>query len=208
MGPVTRGAEPCQTHEKRPPMVAIPAAARITDAMHSSVAAASWFAAYTTSNHEKKVARELERRSVEYFLPLYTSVRRWSDRLKEVQLPLFPGYVFVRLAAAERLRVLQVPGVANIVGFGGTPTAIPEAQIEPLRRGWSASLKGRPHPYLTVGRRVRVVRGPLIGAEGILLRRKNVSRLVLSLDPLQRSVAVEVDGADVEPIGSNPINHD
>lgn len=180
-----------------------PVTARIEQAADAAIASTSpalWYAAYTSANHEKKVSRELERHGVEHFLPLYTAVRRWSDRRKEVQLPLFPGYVFVHVAATERLRVLQVPGVAHLVGFGGRLATIPEEQIEPIRRGWSGEMKGRPHPYLTVGRHVRVVNGPLAGAEGILLRRKNISRLVLSLEPIQRSIAVEVDAADVAPL--------
>jgi len=159
-----------------------------------------WYAIYTSANHEKKVAAELGRRSVESFLPLYSSVRRWKDRRMKLQLPLFPGYVFVHLALSERLRVLQVPGVAKLVGFGGQPAALPDAQLEALRAGLNGQLCAEPHPYLAVGRRVRVLRGPFQGAEGILSRKKGVFRVVLSLELILRSIAVEVDAADVEPV--------
>jgi transcription antitermination factor NusG len=159
-----------------------------------------WFAAYTFANHEKKVACELQRRELQSFLPLYKSSRRWSDRRQVVTAPLFPGYVFVRLALEDRLRVLRVPGVARLVGFGGLPTPLPDEQIEPLRCGWSDGLKCEPHPYLNIGQRVRVVGGPLAGAEGILLRKKGSLRVVISVEAILRSIAVEVEAGDVESI--------
>src|SRR4029077_3812170 len=132
-----------------------------------------WYAAYTSANHEKRVAEQLARRSVEHFLPLYETVRRWKDRRKQLQLPLFPGYVLVRLALRDRLQVLQVPGVANLVGFSGTPTALPQEEIDALRASLASGARAEPHPYLTVGRRVRIKSGPLAGMEGILVRKKN-----------------------------------
>jgi transcription antitermination factor NusG len=161
-----------------------------------------WYAAYTSANHEKKAAAEISRRGVESFLPLYRAVRRWSDRRVELEMPLFPGYVFVHLALRERLKVLLVPGVVKLVGFGGSPAALPDEQIEALRAGLDGQLLAEPHPYLMVGRRVRIVRGPLCGAEGILVRKKSVFRVVLSLELIMHSVAVEVDAADVEPLPS------
>jgi len=158
-----------------------------------------WYAAYTCANHEKRVAKQLEERAVEHFLPLYGSVRRWKDRKVKLELPLFPGYVFVRLALRDRLRVLQTPGVARLVGFGGLPAALPDQEMEAMRNGLERQLRLEPHPYLTIGRRVRLKSGPLMGLEGFLVRRKGLLRLVLSLDLIQRSVAVEVDAADVEP---------
>jgi transcription antitermination factor NusG len=158
-----------------------------------------WYAAYTCANHEKRVAKQLEERAVEHFLPLYGSVRCWKDRKVKLELPLFPGYVFVRLALRDRLRVLQTPGVARLVGFGGLPTALPDQEIEAMRDGLKRQLLLEPHPYLTIGRRVRLKSGPLVGLEGILVRRKGLLRLVLSLDLIQRSAAVEVDASDVEP---------
>jgi len=159
-----------------------------------------WYAAYTSANHEKKVAAELGRRSVESFLPLYSSIRRWKDRRVQLQLPLFPGYVFVHLALSERLRVLHVPGVAKLVGFGGQPVALPDEQLEGLRASMNGELCAEPHPYIAVGRRIRIVRGPFQGIEGFLVRRKGVFRVVLSLELIMRSVAVEVDISEVEPV--------
>jgi transcription antitermination factor NusG len=159
-----------------------------------------WYAAYTSAHHEKRVALQLVQRSVEHFLPLYESVRRWKDRRVKLEMPLFPGYVFVRLALRDRLQVLQVPGVAKLVGFNGTPIALPPEEIEVLRAGLQGGLRAGPHPYLKVGHRVRVRTGPLQGLEGILVRKKNVSRFVISLDLIMRSVAAEVDVAELEPV--------
>jgi transcription antitermination factor NusG len=159
-----------------------------------------WYAAYTCANHEKRVAAELEARAVEHFLPLYNSVRRWKDRKVRLELPLFPGYVFVRLALCARLRVVQIPSVVYLVGFGGQPYPFPESEVESLRAGIRNALHLEPHPYLNVGSRVRIVRGPLEGVEGILTRKKNLYRVVLSLDLIARSAAVEVDAADIERI--------
>lgn len=159
----------------------------------------AWYAAYTHSNHEKRVANQLSERNVEHFVPLYETARRWRDRRVRLQLPLFPGYLFVRLALRDRLRVLQVPGVVRLVGFGEHPVALPENEIQTLRGSLDSGLCVQPHPYLTVGRRVRIKGGPLAGMEGILLRRKSSFRVVLSIDLIMRSVAVEVDVADLLP---------
>jgi transcription antitermination factor NusG len=163
-----------------------------------------WYAAYTRANHEKKAAEQLCRKGVEHFLPLYETVHRWSDRRVRLQLPLFPGYVFVRLALRERVTVLETPTVARLVGFGEQPVALPEQEIETLRKGLSGGLHAQPHPYLTIGRRVRIRSGPLAGMEGILLRRKSNFRVVLSISLIARSVAVEVDVADLTPQPSFP----
>jgi transcription antitermination factor NusG len=157
-----------------------------------------WYVAHTSANREKRVTEQLLQRSVEHFLPLYESMRRWKDRRMKLQLPLFPGYVFVRLALRDRLTVLQVPGVAQLISFNGKPAALPDKEIEALRAGLATQLRVEPHPYLTVGRRVRVKSGPLEGAEGILIRKKNAYRVVLSLDLIQRSASVEVDASDLE----------
>jgi transcription antitermination factor NusG len=159
-----------------------------------------WYAAYTCANHEKRVAEQLEQRSVGYFLPLYEAVRRWKDRRVRLQLPLFPGYVFIRLALRDRLQVLQMPSVVRLVGFNGLPTPLPEEEMEALRNGFTQQLHAEPHPYLTVGRHVRIISGPLQGLEGILLREKGNLRLVLSIHLIMRSIAVEVDAAEVEPV--------
>jgi transcription antitermination factor NusG len=159
-----------------------------------------WFTVYTCANHEKAVAKCLDARRVEHFLPTYTSVARWKDRRVKLELPLFPGYMFVRLETGERLRVMEVPGVVRLVGFNGQPYPVPDAEIESLRTGIQNALRFVPHPYLNVGSRVRVKHGPLEGIEGILLRRKNVHRIVVSLHVIARSAAVEIDVADVERI--------
>jgi transcription antitermination factor NusG len=159
-----------------------------------------WYAAYTSANHEKRVAEQLVQRSVEHFLPLYASVRKWKDRRVELNLPLFPGYVFVQMALRDRLQVLQIPGVASLVGFGGTATSLPEGEIEALRTSLGSGVRAEPHPFLTAGRRVRVKVGPLAGLEGIVIRRKNRLRLVISLELIRRAAAVEVEAADLEGV--------
>jgi transcription antitermination factor NusG len=151
--------------------------------------------------HEKQVALQLEGRLLDCFLPLYRSVRRWKDRRKEIDLPLFPGYLFIRIAPQDRLKVLSVPGVVHIVSFFGRPTPLPDAEIETLRERLRMCAGVEPHPYLTVGARVRVRSGPLAGLEGILVRRKDKFRIVLSIELIMRSIAVEVDEADLEPVG-------
>jgi transcription antitermination factor NusG len=158
---------------------------------------ARWYAAYTSANHEKRVSEQLGAREVEHFLPLYASLRRWKDRKVKLEMPLFPGYVFVRMALRDRLQVLQVPGVAWLVGFDGTPAALPAEEIEALRMSLCKGVRAEPHPYLTAGRRVRVQAGPLAGLTGILLRRKSGARFVVSVNLIERSVAVEVDEVDL-----------
>src|SRR5712664_2691735 len=122
-----------------------------------------WYAAYTRAQHEKRVAAELGMREVEHFLPLYSSVRRWKDRRVQLELPLFPGYVFVRIAVGARLRVLEVPGVVRLVGFNGQPYPLSDGEIESLRKGIMNGSRIEPHPYLSVGSRVRIKSGPLAG---------------------------------------------
>src|SRR5277367_3338882 len=159
-----------------------------------------WYAAYTSPRHEKSVAQQMEGNRIQYFLPLYQSVRRWKDRRKEIELPLFPGYIFVHVALRDRLQVLRLPGVLQFVAFGGKPAVLPAAEIESLRDGLMRGLRAEPHPYLKLGGRVRVHSGPMSGVEGILVRRKEKFRVVLSIDLIQRSVAVEVDESEIEPI--------
>ena len=160
---------------------------------------ASWYAVYTCSRCEKSVARQMEERGIDHFLPLYRSWRHWKDRRKQIELALFPGYVFVRMAIEERLRVLQASGVVRLVSVNGKPAELPEQDIEALRNGLEHNICAEPHPYLRAGHRVRVVHGPMAGTEGILLRKKEKLRVVISLDVLMRSIAVEVDAPDVVP---------
>jgi transcription antitermination factor NusG len=159
-----------------------------------------WYAACTLPRHEKRVAEHLAGRDVAFFLPQYETVSRWKDRRVRLSLPLFPGYIFVHLALCDRLRVLETPSVVRLVGFNGSPSALPDADMERLRRRLGDSSKAVPHPFLTVGRRVRIIRGSLEGLEGILLRRRGEFRLVISLELIQRSIAVDVDADAVKPI--------
>jgi transcription antitermination factor NusG len=173
-------------------------AARLTE-QEQTMSRPHWYAAYTCAKHEKRVATELGAREVQHFLPLYSSVRRWKDRQVELQLALFPGYVFVRLALRDQLQVLQIPSVVRLVGFGGLPTALPDVEMEILREGFFQGLRAEPHPFLTIGRSVRITAGPFAGLEGVLKRKKSSLRVVVSLELIQRSVAVDVDAADVRP---------
>jgi transcription antitermination factor NusG len=159
-----------------------------------------WYAVQTSARHEKRVHQRFVERSVESFLPLYETINRWKDRKVRVQLPLFPGYLFVHLDIANRLNVLQVAGVARFVNFGGMAIPVPAVDIESLRAGLIGGLRVEPHPYLKVGRRARVKSGPLQGMIGILLRKKNLERFIISLDMIQRSISVEIDATQLEPI--------
>ena len=159
---------------------------------------ASWYAVYTCARHEKRVAEQMEERRLQGFVPLYRAVHRWKDRRKEVLLALFPGYVFVHLALRDRLRVLEIPGVVSIISAQGKPIPLLASEIEPFRHAFDG-VRIEPHPYLQAGRRVRVRRGPMAGLEGFFLRRKEGLRLVVSIEILMRSVAVEIDETDVEP---------
>jgi transcription antitermination factor NusG len=159
-----------------------------------------WSAVYTRHQHEKTVAEMLTVKDFEVFLPLYESVRRWKDRRKLLQMPLFPCYVFVRGAIARRLPVLTTPGVHMLLCEGERVATIPEEEIQAIRRAVDGEFRVEPHPFLKCGERVRVVRGALSGVEGILVRKKSMFRLVLSVFMLAQSVAVEVNAEDVEPV--------
>jgi transcription antitermination factor NusG len=159
-----------------------------------------WYAAYTCARHEKRVAQQLDEREVENFLPLYRSVRRWKDRRRELQLALFPGYVFVRMDLKDRLRVLQLPGVVSFVSFGGAPAPLGESEIQGLRSGLTNNGRVESHPYVVEGRRVRIVDGPFSGVEGFVVRRKDKLRVVLSISLIRRSIAIEVSESDIDPI--------
>jgi transcription antitermination factor NusG len=160
-----------------------------------------WFALYTTPRHEKHVSEILAQRQIETFLPLYRTTRRWKkSRPVDLELPLFPTYVFVRIAQGARGAVLGMPGVVSIVGSAREPWPVPDPDIEAIRLGLQMG-KIEPHPYLTVGERVRIKAGVMTGVEGVLVRKKNALRVVLSLDTIMRSVALEVDADDIEPAG-------
>ena len=163
-----------------------------------------WYAAYTCSRHEKRVAEQMELRAVEHFLPLYEAVHRWKNGRHRVQLPLFPGYVFFRIALKERLGVLQIPGLVQIVGFGGVPCSLPEKDILAMRDALIKGMQAEPHPYLPAGTRVKIMRGPLAGLTGVLVRYQTQFRVVLSVDLIMRSVAVDVQAADIALLESKP----
>ena len=164
-----------------------------------------WFAVYTVPRHEKHVSEILAERRIETFLPLYRTTREWKKRCPVViDLPLFPTYVFVRIARQTRGVILGTPGVLAIVGSARESWPLPDLEIEALRFGL-LERKIEPHPYLTVGERVRIVAGVMTGVEGVLVRKKSEFRVVLSLDSIMQSVAVEVDAVDVEPAGLIPV---
>lgn len=166
----------------------------------AGVAGRSWLAVFVNSHHEKRVSQHLTQRRLESFLPLYSEVHRWTNRRKAtVELPLFPNYIFVRIERGQRAQVLSIPGVLSIVGCGCEPAQLPDHEIE-LLRSRIHLCHFKPHPYLTVGQQVRMKAGAMEGMEGILLREKNDVRVVISLNLIQRSVAVEVDAKDVEPV--------
>ncbi len=159
-----------------------------------------WFALQVRSRREGLVSTHLEGQGYECFLPLYKSKRRWSDRVKEVEQPLFPGYLFCRLDLNNRGPVLMTPSVQQIVGVGRTPIPVEEREMESIRLALSSGLPSQPWPYLHVGERVRVNYGSLVNLEGILVNFKGSNRVVLSVTLLQRSVAMEIDLAWLSPV--------
>ncbi len=167
---------------------------------HQSLSLVRWYALYTRPRHEKAVAEQLIKREMEAFLPVREVLSRWKDRRKLVQLPLFPGYLFVRTSLTHKRQVVSTDGVVCMVSFQGAPAPIPDEEIEAVREICLTKLPCDPYPYLTEGRWVRVVRGPLAGLSGILVRKKGKHRLVVSIDILQQSVAVEIDADCAVPL--------
>lgn len=162
---------------------------------------ARWYAAYTRSRHEKRVQEQLQAKSIECYLPLYAVTSRWKDRNVSVQLPLFPGYVFVHIDIRDRMRVLQSPGIVRLVGQENKPEPLPETEIRALRIALTQKISVEPHPFLRAGEPVLIKSGPFEGLEGILLR-KNRLRVVLSLAQIHSSFVLDVDALDVEPVRS------
>lgn len=161
---------------------------------------ASWYAVRTRSRHEKLVREQLlARPGIDVFLPLWARFSHWQDRTKRVEFPLFPGYCFARVNYADRLLVLTAVGVVDLLGMNGQPEAIPEAEITAVRQLIESSLPYDPHPYLTEGMEVEVARGPMAGVRGRLLRKGSHARLVISVNLIRQSAAVEIDAADVVP---------
>ena len=168
----------------------------------SVVESPKWFAVYTTPRHEKAVARHFEFRRIESFLPLYMEMHRWKNGCRvNVEQPLFPGYIFARIGRRDSTQVLSVPGVLLIVGSGREPLALPDLEIEALRSGLHLR-KFEPHPYLVVGEKARIKSGSLAGMVGVLARKKNSLRVVLTLELIMRSVAVEVDADELERVST------
>ena len=168
----------------------------------------SWWAVYTRHQHEKAVAQVLSTKGFEVFLPLYDSVRRWKDRSKTLSLPLFPCYVFVRGGMNRRLQVVTTPGIHTILYSGERLAFIPNDEIDSIRRAVSSPTRVEPHPFLRCGEMVRVTRGSLEGVVGVLVRKKSLFRLVLSVEMLAQSVSVEIDAADVEPVKGKGLTGD
>jgi transcription antitermination factor NusG len=163
-----------------------------------------WYALHVRPRFEKQIAATLLSKGYEGFLPLYRRQSRWSDRIKEVEFPLFPGYLFCRFDINKRLPILITPGVIHIVGVGKTPHAVNDAEIAALQAIVLSGLRAEPRSYLNIGQRVRLEIGPLAGVEGILTALKGCSRLVVSVSILQRSVSVEIDASWVSPVSSEP----
>lgn len=156
-----------------------------------------WHVAYTCSRHEKYLAEQCQQHGITAFLPLYAVQRQWKQRHAEVLLPLFPSYVFVRMALAERFRVLALPGMVSLVSFKGLPAVVPDTQIEALRKAVTLG-RAQPCAYLQAGQHVRVTAGPLHGLEGMVEEIKNSVRVIVSFEWMRRSVSISFDATEVE----------
>jgi transcription antitermination factor NusG len=162
--------------------------------------ASLWYAVRVRSNFERNVSIVLNHKGVEQFLPTYRSRRVWTDRIKTLDLPLFPGYIFCRIPLANRNRVVTIDGVVGFVGAGQQPIPISDTEVDAIRTLVHSDLPAQPWPFLKIGQTVRISHGSLSGIEGILVRVKTSYRLVVSVALLERSVAVEIDAAYVSPV--------
>jgi len=160
-----------------------------------------WYALTVPYQHERQTEKALQSKGLETLLPVYRSRRQWSDRVKGVEIPLFAGYVLCHFDLNDRIHVMDTPGVARIVGFGGMPAALEDSEIGSIQQMVLSKLPLAPWPYLKAGDRVRVEHGPMRGQEGTLVRTKDSLHLVINIDVLQRSVAVQVDREAIVPIG-------
>jgi transcription antitermination factor NusG len=170
--------------------------------MEPKISGHSWYALQTRLRYEQFAALHLQSKGYEPFLPVYTCRRRWADRIKKIELPLFPGYLFCRFDVLNRLPILVTPGIVQVVGSGKRPIPIEDSEITAIQAVVQSGLARQPWPFLQLGQRVRIACGPLGGHEGILLNVKGNHRLVLSVSLLRRSVAVEIDSAWVSPVSS------
>ena len=168
--------------------------------MHVPEEGMLWYALHVRTRFEKVVARNLRGKGYEEFLPLYRRISRWSDRTKEIELPLFPGYVFCKFNPNNRLPVLMVPGVNTVVSAGKNFVPVKESDLDGVRAVLKSNSYFEPWPFLEAGQRVRVEHGPFAGTEGIVITFKNTWRLVISVNILRRSVAVEIDRDCLEPL--------
>jgi len=187
---------------------ALPHSSRIEEdnrgSVRSEASLAHWYALHTYPRHEKRVYEDLGLRAIECFLPLYETVHRWKNGCKvRVELPLFPGYLFLRIDPRQRFKALNLPGAVSIVGSVSGPWPLLDAEIVSLRSRLQ-SHKFEPHPYLAVGQKVRIKSGPLADLTGFLVRQSGGLRVVLSVELIRQAAAVEVDADDVEPIGPAP----
>lgn len=162
---------------------------------------ASWYALYVRSNAERNVSAVLRARGYQPYLPTYRRQKRWSDRVKSLDVALFPGYVFCRLNPWQAPAVVSTPGVVSILGTPDGPLAIPDHEIAAVERIAGSGLPAMPWPFIREGDRVRITRGALTDVEGILLKAESQFRIVVSVELLRRSVAVEIDRSWVEPVG-------
>ncbi len=169
--------------------------------MHGENGNYAWYAIRTRSRHEKVVDQQLTSRGVEAFLPLVDRRRRWKDRWKTVSLPLLTGYCFAPFRYQDRLAVLTAVGAVQILGINGEATPIPDQEIEAVRQLVTSTLPFDPHPYLKEGMEVEVVGGPLAGIRGVLVRKGDRARLVVAIHLIQQAASVELDAADVQPVG-------
>lgn len=167
----------------------------------------SWYAVHTYPRHEKTATEQLEWKGVEVFLPTFASERRWKDRKVWIRPPLFPGYVFTRIHPSERTKVLATPSVIRILSFNGAPAPIPDSEIEAVRLCVERGALLEKHSFLEVGQRVRVLRGAFEGLEGMVIRRKNGCKLVVSIDLIHQAVALEISADLLEPLQGRVASH-
>lgn len=170
----------------------------LVPACSHSIEEEKWYALYTCPRHEKIVLPQLQAKAIESYLPTYQSLRRWNDRQALIDFPLFPGYLFIRISLSNRLRALTVPGVVRIVSFNGKPAPLSDEEIQALKASVSVRA-AEPYPYLAEGKKIRIAAGPLKGLEGVVIRRKNKLRAVVSIHSIMQSYAVEMDVADARP---------